>query len=526
MSLDKEHLDEPREEKDEDGDEEEEEEEEKGDDDDDEEEVDPRIQVELNRLNEASNEINKYENELDEARSKHRTTLTESSQELKSLSKNMRKTISRARNYYELKAQSKRAQAETIRAAGLYQTANSVYRAAKETIMLAEEKLTHEGQTAELSAAWQEMLNHATIRVVEAEKEKRMSEEEHSRTAKTFAELELQLQMNEKLFPKAIVKARAYFEKKAEMEQELEDQKRNVIFLQEKLQEAKSNYSGALKNLERISEELHEKRKLKAVLQYPREPGVGAESENSKCDAASEMNLGSLNLSSLSTESEGEYSSETSSLDEIFNSETQDTDLQETVDEKRPENFRDLADYMHSSPMLSPDSPFPLIPPAPPTTPSSPTDSIMSPPFSESTSTQSKTFLPFSPSSSSTSFLSCTSGSLTSMTSTISKSFSSISLNQSSTSPSPSGPASPDGESSSEDHVPPLLEKRSVEGALSEDDVPVSERQPETNAVKPEREKVPIKIFTAFRQRFLSKPIVRAGAKVERQDTSEDEISL
>lgn len=77
----------------------------------------------------------------------------------------MRKTISRARAYYELKAESKKAQEETIRAAGLYQMANSIYRAAKETIMLAEEKLTHEGQTAELSTAWQEMLNHATIRV-------------------------------------------------------------------------------------------------------------------------------------------------------------------------------------------------------------------------------------------------------------------------------------------------------------------------------------------------------------------------
>lgn len=76
-----------------------------------------------------------------------------------------------------------------------------------------------------------------------------------------------------------------------------QQQKQNVISLQKRLQEAKTEYSSALKNLERISEELHEKRKLKALLQYPREPGVGAESETSKCLSISEMNLG--NFSSI-----------------------------------------------------------------------------------------------------------------------------------------------------------------------------------------------------------------------------------
>ena len=73
-----------------------------------------------------------------------------------------------------------------------------------------------------------------------------------------------------------------------------QQQKQNVIFLQERLQEAKSEYAEALQNLEHISEELHEKRKLKAVLRYPRQPGVGAESENSKCVSVTEMNLGNF----------------------------------------------------------------------------------------------------------------------------------------------------------------------------------------------------------------------------------------
>lgn len=482
--------------------------------DEEEEEMDPRIQTELNRLNEASNEINKYENQLDEARTKHRSTLSESSQELKSLSRNMRKTISRARAYYELKAESKRAQEETIRAAGLYQMANSIYRAAKETIMLAEEKLTHEGQTAELSTAWQEMLNHATIRVAEAEKEKRNRQEEHHRTAKTFAELELQLQMNEKLYPKSIEKARAYFEKKTEMEQELEQQKQNVISLQKRLQEAKTEYSSALKNLEQISEELHEKRKLKALLQYPREPGVGAESETSKCLSISEMNLGSL---TLSTGSDEEYSSESSSSEDDF-SKDQDSDQN-----SQDEIHSDRVDNMDMPPFPRPETPLPPQPPTPPTTPIFPSDSPISPQFPGFVSPPSYTVYSSSPSSSfsSSSIITCPA---TSTSSWLSSEFCSISLSPNLISSPTSVPTSPE-EKPFALSASPSLESRSVEGAVNEDAVSVAEPAKITDK-KHERERAPIKIFTAFRERFLSKPFVRSGAKLERGDTSEEDISI
>ena len=56
------------------------------------------------------------------------------------------------------------AQAESLKAARQYQSAISVYRAAKETVTLAEERLVQKGEV-QLSSAWQEMLNHATMRV-------------------------------------------------------------------------------------------------------------------------------------------------------------------------------------------------------------------------------------------------------------------------------------------------------------------------------------------------------------------------
>lgn len=56
------------------------------------------------------------------------------------------------------------AQGESLKAARQYQSAISVYRAAKETVTLAEERLLQNGE-GNLSAAWQEMMNHATMRV-------------------------------------------------------------------------------------------------------------------------------------------------------------------------------------------------------------------------------------------------------------------------------------------------------------------------------------------------------------------------
>ena len=54
-----------------------------------------------------------------------------------------------------------------MKAARQYQTAVSVYKAARETVALAERRLTeNSGSTAaQLTSAWQEMLNHAISKV-------------------------------------------------------------------------------------------------------------------------------------------------------------------------------------------------------------------------------------------------------------------------------------------------------------------------------------------------------------------------
>ena len=70
-----------------------------------------------------------------------------------------------------------------------------------------------------------------------------------------------------------------------------QQQKQNVTDLQTAIKQAKSKYAKSLRNLEDISSAIHEARRNKLLLMYPRQPGVGAESD-SLCSSSSEMTLG------------------------------------------------------------------------------------------------------------------------------------------------------------------------------------------------------------------------------------------
>lgn len=67
---------------------------------------------------------------------------------------------------------------------------------------------------------------------------------------------------------------RLYFDEADVFDSKLKSIKDNISKLENELHECKRLYSQTLKNLEQISEEIHEKRALKSL---KREPGVGAE---------------------------------------------------------------------------------------------------------------------------------------------------------------------------------------------------------------------------------------------------------
>lgn len=132
--------------------------------------------------------------------------------------------------------------------------------------------------------AWQEMLNHATIKVssflsstflytadvrqvMEAETQKAESGREHQRRALIFKAAEEKVKQLEEKLQRHIVKSRPYFDEKFLCQEQLNTQKERVENIKREIARAKHSYSETLKQLERISNEIHMKRKGLATLE-------------------------------------------------------------------------------------------------------------------------------------------------------------------------------------------------------------------------------------------------------------------
>merc|ERR1719427_686583 len=139
-------------------------------------------------------------------------------------------------------------------------------------VIVAEQGMSKDKASIE-NTAWQEMLNHATIKVNTAEKERMCSEAEHGKCAEKFKSAELERVRLEKKLKGAINKSKGYFLMKDQLSRELEDLSKSVQEVESNLHQMKKQYSLALKNLEKISEDIHRERG-----NIKREDGVGAES--------------------------------------------------------------------------------------------------------------------------------------------------------------------------------------------------------------------------------------------------------
>jgi len=258
---------------------------------------DPRIQVELECLNTSTDTINKLEVDLDESRMIFRQLLIDSTQKIDTLAKRLGKCVDQSRPYYEARIKAKQALSETQKAAVRYERAMSQHAAAREMVFLAEEGLMQKGCI--FDATWQEMLNHATSKVNDAETEKIESATDHRVTSAAYHEAETRVKSLQKELKRAIAKSSLnarrsllqmnnlvrmhqlqllpYFELKAAVNHQLESQKHRVKELEGSVAQAKNTYSQALHNLETISDEIHRTRQSHMELGV-RGVGVGAES--------------------------------------------------------------------------------------------------------------------------------------------------------------------------------------------------------------------------------------------------------
>nr|XP_033785931.1 SH3 domain-binding protein 5 [Geotrypetes seraphini] len=282
-----------------------------------EEEVDPRIQGELEKLNQATDYINRRETELEDARQKFRAVLVEATVKLDELVKKIGKAVEDSKPYWEARRIARQAQLEAQKATQDFQRATEVLRAAKETISLAEQRLL-EDDGRQFDSAWQEMLNHATQRVMEAEQTKTRSELVHKETAAKYNAAMGRMKQLEKKLKRTINKSKPYFELKAKYYLQLEQLKKIVDELQAKLSLAKGEYKAALRNLEMISDEIHEKRRSSTM--GPRECGVGAEGSSASIE---DLSLCKLEPDTISMTSEVFEEDNLSSLVSEEDSETQ-----------------------------------------------------------------------------------------------------------------------------------------------------------------------------------------------------------
>ncbi|CAD1477248.1 unnamed protein product, partial [Heterotrigona itama] len=214
-----------------------------------------------------------------EAHTAFRQLLSETTKRLKEiLNKVGNSSVEKARCYYEAFEVARQAQIKCQQQAQLFQRANEIHAAAKETVALAESRFMSHQHEWNFDQAWQDMLNHATLKVMDAENQKAECGREHYRRAVLFHNAEKRLLQLEEKHRRSIIKARSYFELKAHCDQMLATQKERVECLQKAIQDAKTNYATSLRRLEEISNQIHQQRRdYDFVANGPREPGVGAE---------------------------------------------------------------------------------------------------------------------------------------------------------------------------------------------------------------------------------------------------------
>ncbi|KAM6959411.1 SH3 domain-binding protein 5 [Aplochiton taeniatus] len=269
-----------------------------------EEEVDPRIQGELEKLNQSTDDINRWECELEDCRQRFRAVLVEATVKLDEQVKKIGRAVDESKPYWEARRVARQAQVEAQRATQEFQRAVEILRAAKETIALAEERLLEE-DSRQFDSAWQEMLNHATQRVMDAEQTRTRCELDHRQTASNYNACIGHMRQLEKKLKRTINKSRPYFELKAKYYLQLEQLKRCVDERQAKLLLAKKEYRTALCNLETISEEIHARRR--SLSMGMRERGVGAEGGNEDI-ANFKMESDGLSMMSVTFDEEGSAS--------------------------------------------------------------------------------------------------------------------------------------------------------------------------------------------------------------------------
>ena len=254
----------------------------------------PLVRVELDRLNYANESINNLELELEEAKREFLRIRDESDYELNLVEKKLGTCVAKARPYYEERMALIDANQKYLSAKIQFETAQELYVAAKNMQMYAEESLDQKEQFDQETLL--KMLKMAKIKVTETEFSKQSCDIQQIEAYKAYEARLRQLESTEKDLKRSIEKSTRYFEEKAFYNKELKFFYAKIEGLKSCLKEAKLAYQQSLINLEKISTEVHEQRKVNANQ-------VSSNSSTSSMSSlAATASLSSPNLTSLGVE--------------------------------------------------------------------------------------------------------------------------------------------------------------------------------------------------------------------------------
>ena len=127
------------------------------------------------------------------------------------------------------------------------------------------------------------------MRLRAAEQMKSTSRERHETSMKDFIAAEESVQQLEKQLKRAIRKSRPYFQESEKFKQHLLRIKQQIDIITERIRSSKRCYSVTLKELERISEEIHEKRNTRLVTSLSTDVHAANEKSSPDDDCSADM---------------------------------------------------------------------------------------------------------------------------------------------------------------------------------------------------------------------------------------------
>ncbi|CAF3836093.1 unnamed protein product [Adineta steineri] len=246
---------------------------------DDDDALDPRVQIELERLNHANEAINHLELQLDEARKTLKEFSDAGEIELAQLEKSIGSAVSKTRSYYDARIKLRDARETLTKAKHRFERAQALHVAAKELAVVSADYIDEAERSNQNAASWNETYSQAIAKAADAEREKYQADLDQQTADQAYSEIEKLVEKLQKDYRRAINKSQPYYEKKADYNKELDFQKRKVYGLEICVNEAKTQYQESLRNLEKISNEIHAQRsqgKLRREL-GERTAGVGEE---------------------------------------------------------------------------------------------------------------------------------------------------------------------------------------------------------------------------------------------------------